>query len=59
MKKNIALKEAYLKVNTHYQVARKQNAYLHDAVISVARILSRMSGRAVYLSLINPSKPDC
>lgn len=36
-----------------------KNAYVHDAVISVARILSRVSGRTVYLSLINPSKPDC
>lgn len=32
---------------------------LHNAVTSVASILSRVSGRAVYWSLINPSKPDC
>lgn len=34
-------------------------SYFHDAVTSVARILSRVSGRAVYLSLTNPSNPDC
>lgn len=33
--------------------------YLHTAVTSVASILSRVSGSAVYLSLIKPSKPDC
>lgn len=33
--------------------------YLQDAVTSVAIILSRVSGNIVYLSLMNPSKPDC
>lgn len=37
----------------------KRELYLHDAVTSVPNSLSRVSGNIVYLSLTNPSKPDC
>lgn len=64
----------FLKIQIQVQIVKEENwksnkqggcaslsgiTYIHDAVTSVASILSRVSGNIVYLSLMNPSKPDC
>jgi len=49
---------ASIRLRDHFKLYGDRS-YLHSAVTSVARILSRVSGSAVYLSLMKFTKPDC